>query len=366
MPLEQKTMRVTLKDVARHAGVSIPTVSLIMNGHKMPFKESTRQAVLAAVETLNYRPDSMARRTGQASGRRDAVGLLLRSETPSRVGNSPAYEFICGINDVLMEQNQFLVMVKLSHLKPAEASGRPPRVIAEQFVDGLIVESGLPSELEATVTRYRIPTIWLNTSHHGPTDCIYPDEVHAGRLATEYLIDLGHRRIMFVSDAVKPGGLGAFSLLDRQRGYEQAMAAHGLPAQVVHEGVTPVTELDEVVDLVVESRGTRQPVTGIVTYDSIRAVKLRMLLPAVGVCCPQDISIVVAEDLHFVRSRWPDTVGISLDRYQMGRQAAEMMLAKITSGHPQPSRVFSGSIIDGKTAAAVRAPKRLAARALRK
>lgn len=365
MPVEQKIMRVTLKDVARHAGVSIPTVSLIMNGHKMPFKESTRQAVLAAVETLNYRPDSMARRTGQASGRRDAVGLLLRSETPSRMGNSPAYEFICGINDVLMEQNQFLVMVKLSHLKPAEASGAPPRVIAEQFVDGLIVESGLPSELEATVARYRIPTIWLNTSHHGPTDCIYPDELHAGRLATEHLIGLGHRRIVFVTTAVKVGGLEVFSVLDRQRGYEQAMTAHGLPVLVAHEGVTPATELDEVVNLVVQRRGTAQPATGIVTYDSAQAVKLRMLLPAADVNCPQDISIVVAEDLHYVRSRWPDMVGISLDRYQMGRQAAEMMLAKITSGNAQPSRVFCGSVIQGKTVAPVRPQKRAVARAAR-
>src|SRR5690348_9727695 len=111
-------MAVTLKDVAKRAGVSIPTVSLIINGRDMPFKESTRAAVLEAVESLNYRPDSMARRNANGSNRRDAIGLLLRSESPSRLANSPVYEFICGVNDVLMEHNQFLVMMKLHQLQP--------------------------------------------------------------------------------------------------------------------------------------------------------------------------------------------------------------------------------------------------------
>src|SRR5947209_15536469 len=86
----QRTDRttVTLKDVARRAGVSIPTVSLIINGRNMPFKESTRAAVLEAVESLNYRPDSIARRNASGSNRRDAIGLLLRSESASRLANA--------------------------------------------------------------------------------------------------------------------------------------------------------------------------------------------------------------------------------------------------------------------------------------
>ena len=77
-------MGVTLKDVAERAGVSIPTVSLIINGKHMPFKDKTRAAVLEAVEALNYRPDSMARRNASRSDRHDAIGLLLRSESVSR------------------------------------------------------------------------------------------------------------------------------------------------------------------------------------------------------------------------------------------------------------------------------------------
>ena len=78
-------MQIKLKDVARKAGVSVPTASLILSGRDLPFKESTRQAVSSAVESLSYRPDAIARRAAGASGRRDMVGLLIRSDSASHV-----------------------------------------------------------------------------------------------------------------------------------------------------------------------------------------------------------------------------------------------------------------------------------------
>jgi LacI family transcriptional regulator len=351
-------MTVTLKDVAKRAGVSIPTVSLIINGRDMPFKESTRAAVLEAVESLNYRPDSMARRNANGSNRRDAIALLLRSESLSRLANSPVYEFICGVNDVLMEHNQFLVMMKLHQLQPVEvtdkpaAVSRPPRVIAERFVDGLIVETGLPPEMELAVARYRIPTVWLNTNHHNPSDCVYPDEVHAGRLITEHMISLGHRNIAFVAPAGYRNPDAPFSVVDRQLGYEQAMSGHGLAVQVTHEDTPGSTELGE--DLVrMLDRRNPAPVTAIVTYDLGQTLKLRWQVQQVGLTCPKDVSIAAAENLHYLRRTWPDLAGVSCDRYKMGSEAANMMLTKITNdGQPQPSIVYKGELIPGGTATA--------------
>jgi LacI family transcriptional regulator len=359
-------MTVTLKDVARRAGVSIPTVSLIINGRDLPFKESTRRAVLEAVEALNYRPDSMARRTANKSNRRDAVALLLRSESASRVSNAPVYEFICGVNDVLMERDQFLVMMKLHQLEQ-RSGGPPPRVIAERFIDGLIVETGLPEELEEAVARYRIPTVRLNTNLHGASDCIYPDEEHAGRLVTDHLLDLGHRAVAFVA----PVGAGwpdaHFSVRDRQSGYEQAMAARRLAPRVLQEVRVPDPQAERVgaavgttsADLsaaaaaVAASRATDAPVTGVVTYDIGQAIRLIANLREAGLACPADVSVVAADDLRYLRRMWPDLSGVTCDRYQMGRGAAEMMLAKIGAGNePQPSRVFRGALITGGTTAA--------------
>lgn len=360
-------MAVTLKDVAKRAGVSIPTVSLIINEHDLPFKESTRRAVLEAVEALNYRPDSMARRNANGSNRRDAVALLLRSESRTRVANSPAYEFICGVNDVLMEQNQFLVMMKLHHLEQQDQSGAPPRVIAERFIDGLIVEAGLPPQLEQAVERYHIMTIWLNTNHHDPNDCIYPDEIHAGRVATEHLVQLGHQNILFLArlNSSTPAAEEHFSAPDRQHGYEQIVTHHHLLARIVHErrkpdpqsintgaGGTTSADLSEATTAVVKSRSTAAPITGVVAYEIGQAVRLRFDLQKAGLDCPGDISIIAAEDLRYERRVWPEMAGVSFDRYQMGRQAAEMMLAKITmKGQPQPSLILRGNLIVGETTA---------------
>lgn len=353
-------MTVTLKDVAKRAGVSIPTVSLIINGHNLPFKESTRRAVLEAVEALNYRPDSMARRNANGSNRRDAVALLLRSESWSRVANTPVYEFICGVNDVCMEHNQFLVMMKLSQLQQTSENGSP-RLIAERFVDGLIVETGLPPELELAVARYRIPTIWLNSNHHDPSDCIYPDEVHAGKTVTDHLIGLGHRGILFVGPVGVTSPTPHFSIADRQRGYEQAMVAHQLTPRFVYERATPdpasktgstFSDVSDAIEAVMKSRQSAEPITAVITYDFTQAAKVRGELQSLGLHCPQDVSIATTNDLRFLRRNWPEMTGFTCDRYHMGCQAAEMMLAKISSGgHPQPSQVWRGDLIPGQTVA---------------
>ena len=72
--------------------------------------------------------------------------------------------------------------------------------------------------MEATITRYQIPTIWLNTHHHDPADCIYLDEFHAGRSVTESLIQVGHRNIVFFAPFSQPGFFTHYSMGERETG----------------------------------------------------------------------------------------------------------------------------------------------------
>ena len=90
-------------------------------------------------------------------------------------------------------------------------------------------------------------------------------------------------------------------------------------------------------------------VTGIVTYDLCQAVKMRWQLQEMGLNCPKDVSIISAEDIHYLRRSW-DVSGITCNRYQMGSSAAQMMLDKIgQEGRPQPSQTFKGVLIPGTT-----------------
>ena len=143
------------------------------------------------------------------------------------------------------------------------------------------------------------------------------------------------------------------------------MTNHHLLARIVHEkrkpdlqsvssgaGGTTSADLSEAITAVVKSRSTAAPITAVVTYEIGQAVRLRFDLQKAGMDCPRDISIIAAEDLCYERRVWPEMAAVSCDRYQMGRQAAEMMLAKITmKGQPQPSRIFRGNLIVAGTTA---------------
>lgn len=347
-------MAVSLKDVAHHVGLSIPTVSLILNGRGGSYRAETRRRVLQAAETLNYRPDSAARRTRRLSRAHDAIGLLVRTESATNLENAPVHEFICGVNDVLLEQQQFLVLVKINHLQEA-AGGSPPRLIAEHFIDGLIVESGLPEMLETAVNRYAIPTVWLNCGHHDLTDCVYPDEVHASRLATEHLIQLGHRRILYVPARVvgydpRVISINHFSVVERQQGYQQAMLAAGLTPQTADASCGPENIAKAGIQAVIDSRRSTQPITGVVTYAFNTAVRGLAALAQAGVRCPADVSIISSEELYSQRRDWPEITGVSCNRYEMGKAAARMILEKVRqAGLAGASQVFRGKIVPGVT-----------------
>ena len=250
---------------------------------------------------------------------------------------------------MLMERQQFLIMVKVAQLKAGDAPGMQPIIIAERLVDGLIVETGLPADLEGAVLRYGIPTVWLNSNHHEACDCIYPDEIHAGRLVTRHLIDLGHRTILFAAPLLGSAHTH-FSLNDRQRGYEQEMTAHGLEPLIVRVREPQQSISDEAVRFIVERGKSGHPVTAIVA-NFAEAIKVRHELLGLGLQCPRDISMATVEDVHVFRRSWPDMTGVSADRYGMGRKAAELMLAKIESSKPQPSQSFQGELYPGATAA---------------
>jgi LacI family transcriptional regulator len=270
---------------------------------------------------------------------------------------------------VLLEHQQFMVMVKLNQLHDARPAAQP-RLIAERFIDGLIVEFGLPPSLEDDIRRYQIPTVWLNSRHQEPFDCVYPDEVHAGRLITEHLIAMGHRRIAYFQpdysrvdqQVPKAISLDHFSMSARPGGYKAAMSGAGLKPEMLTapaicdalpDGVDPIRQ---VLARVVQSRETAHPITAIVTGSLGEVTRLWLRAVEAGLQCPKDLSLATCSDTYVHRSGWPEITGVTCDRYQMGWDAAEMILAKVDQkGQEQPSRPFKGSVVPGQTSAAPRA-----------
>lgn len=349
----------------------MPSVCLILNGRGDKFRETTRQAVIKAARELKYRPDMVMRRMGRASARRDAVGFLVRTATASPIGDQVIHEYLCGTNDVLLEHDQLMVLAKLSHLADGPDQ-RPPRLISERFIDGLLlVETALPESLERLIEHYEIVTVWINPHRAGEMDCAYPDNVHAGRLATEHLLSLGHSNIAFVrSHLLTDDGsvVQTYSTQHRERGYREAMSTANLEANALdclcpemkhdeHPGADDAdsisrTDLDATCEQIVQSFKTDKPITGVVVASFGNAIRLLECLNLTELNCPEDVSIIAAGDLHLFRDGWAQISRVSCDRYTIGRWGAEMLLEKITNdGKPQPSRIYRGDVKVGETTA---------------
>ena len=126
------------------------------------------------------------------------------------------------------------------------------------------------------------------------------------------------------------------------------MLAHGLKPEIV--GVPDATsgESDNAVRYIREQRDAAEPITAVVAHFA-ETIKLRQQLLECGMHCPKDISLARVEDLHIFRRDWPEITGVSCDRYNLGREAAKMILAKVTTQKPQPSVSPRGEIHVGRS-----------------
>ena len=144
----------------------------------------------------------------------------------------------------------------------------------------------------------------------------------------------------------------------------------GLRPCVIEQGPVRAARTDTTTDLIdyaatliARSHRTSKPVTGVLVCALPWAVRLWPRLKDAGLSCPADVSLAACDDQQPFRGIWPELTGVTCDRYQMGREAAEMVLAKVdTTGAPQASKVYQAKWIPGCTAGSVRsggtAPRR--------
>jgi len=305
----------TLADVARRVGVTEMTVSAALRGVGRISKE-TRGRIIDAARELGYRPNAAAR--SMRSGRFNCLALLVSQEHPSGM----PYGMLDGMHDAMTPRNLHLTLSRLGDEKLTDR-GFVPKMLREAMADGLLVkyDQRIPQRMVELFRRYRLPAVWINSKHD--SDCVYPDDVAAGRQATEHLLGMGHRRIAFVCYV----GAGHYSPLDRFEGYSLAMGAAGLEATWLDRRPDGLSRRDRVGAI---SQWLRQPgrPTGVVVNSPTSAKILLLGATRLGLRVPRDLSIVTFSDMP------TDDCGVAIDTLtlparQMGRQAVEMLLAKI-------------------------------------
>lgn len=310
--------KVTIIDIAREAGVSKSTVSLVLMMSPL-VKEETRQRVTKAMDALGY-----VYNRGAASLRRarsDIVGMVIND-----LANPFFAELAIGIEHALQNSGfiPFIANTSESVVRQAEVV----RSMREHGAAGLILCPALNTDA-AEIGRLdsRLPMVLAIRRIIGArTSLVVSDNVGGAARATEHLISLGHRDIAFV------GGISHMVVLqDRIAGFTRAMNAAGLAVDpsLISEGM-PTKEggFNAMGRLLAADK---RP-TAVVCFNDIVAIGAMLAIARRGLVAGRDIAIVGFDDTAEARHVSPALTTVSVDSGGLGERAAQMLLRQINEG----------------------------------
>ena len=334
-------MSVTISDVARLAGVGRGTVSRVLN-ERANVDAATRSRVLAAIRELDFVPSPTARRLSLR--RTQTIAVILPFLTrPSVV------ERLRGIEFAIVSADYDMIVFNIETAERRDAVFRDlPRA---ERVDGLIIVSLSPhaSELER-IQRSGLPTVLVD-AHHRELPRVVADDVLGGRLATEHLIELGHRRIGFIGDVPRVPLAFTSSRL-RLSGYRRAMGRARLatPEGLIAMGAHSRHRASELAHRML---GGRRPPTAIVCASDTQAAGAIEAASALGMVIPDDLSVTGYDDLELADHLSLTTIHQPL--FESGVRAVQRLLVGIDEGPMTPLReVQQISLVVRRSTAPVR------------
>ncbi len=309
-------MPVTIKDVARRAGVSPSTVSRVIAGSGV-ISRATRERVAAVLKEMRYHPNAVAR----SLIRREAgiVGLSISRPASDAFANAFFTEVIRGIGDEVGAAGLDLLLSMSA--TPQEEQEHCLRLLRSRRIDGVIVSTArVADDLLKTLDQEGFPAVVVGRPPAGTRmSWVNNDNVAAGRMATEHLVSLGHRHIGLISGAEELS-----FCRDRYRGYAMALSAAGLePEPVAH--VVHFTRQDGF-DAARRLLRDRPRVSAVVAVDDTLATGALQAARALGRRVPEDLSLVGFNDDPFAASLDPPLTTVRIQVYDMGRQAARILL----------------------------------------
>lgn len=325
-------MSTTIQDVARHAGVSVSTVSNVLNGRGDRMRPETRERVEAAIAALQFRPSKLAQQL--KTGRTPLLGLLVPSMT------NPMYGYMAReIESCAQNQYGYRLLIGSTYRDRAQESAFFEDLLAHG-VRRVIVISSLADErhFELAVERGMSVVSYDRGATPGRASRVshvMPDNFEAARLATRHLIAHGHRRLAFVTVA----GM-TMSRSAKIDGFHAAAEEAGLRAQAE---VLDGGALDEYGDAVIAEVGRAtahriaampQRPTGIVALNDLMAMGLIAGLRDAGLSVPRDVSVVGIDGVYLAGLFNPGLTTVQLPVRTMARAMVERAMRGEASSEP--------------------------------
>lgn len=317
--------RATMADVAREAGVSLMTVSRVVN-EKGDVSPATRQRIVAIIERLGYRPSGIAR--GLATQRTGTLGLVLPDvantffANVARGAEQEAYArgyniFLCNTNEDPRREIDLL------------------RSLEEKRVDGVVLCSSRlqDAELRSLLAYHRAVVLINRQIESGGVCSVLIDDAYGGRLATQHLLQSGHRAVGFLA-----GPELSQSGRQRREGYRAAFAEAGLQVDrdwVCHCAPTAEGGLDAGRELL-----TAHPdLSALFCYNDLVAVGVLRAAVELDRRVPQDLALVGYDDIPLANLVSPTLTTCRVPRNDLGKWAVKFLLVQIEGGDNRCDRV---------------------------
>lgn len=314
------------KDIARMAGVSRTTVSAVINNYDW-VNDSTKNKVLKVIEETGYRPNAAARSLVQA--KTHCIAVCFYDTT--YITGPPFALIVNGILDVTNARG-FNLMLNTTQIREGMNDLNMMRPVDEGRIDGAIIyDDRVNDDILLKLHNTGFPIVLINrkiiSNDIIPSVCT--DFQKGVELATEHLIQLGHKRIALVAPL-----LGWFMTRERIKGYKKALSQAGLPydKRLVIEQKCLINNTNLPNEYYYDSvLKLNPPTTAIIFNDDMTAYKIMKFMMAKGYNIPQDISIIGYNGIPEYIDIKPSFTTVCIHNKDIGRQSAEILL-KIING----------------------------------
>ncbi len=311
--------KITIRDVAKHAGVSVASVSYALNGIDKLTPE-TKARINQAILELDYKPSLTARCLSNGDSKLIGVALPITEtgDIPGMLLNNPFFgEFISGVEYVTRKEGYDIV------ISGVESNKQYKDWIQRRRLDGIIMLGVYPRSVFEEIKDLGVP-ITLTDAYEDYAKGFHRvmlDDQKGGYLATKYLIDMGHKKIAFVSGSIKNSPLNN----QRYLGYLKALREAELEAKKEYYIEAPVS-YEGGYKAGVNLIESQMDITAIFAVADIMAVGLMKAFRENNKSVPEDYSVIGFDDIKFSSYVMPGLTTIKQDIAKKGMVSAEMVL----------------------------------------
>jgi DNA-binding LacI/PurR family transcriptional regulator len=330
--------KLTIRDIARLAGVSRSTVSLVINRDDR-ISQGTRRHVERVIARSGYEPNALAR--GLARRRADLVAVVMPRISSRLFSDAYFSEALSGISDELIRQDR-RILIEIARSARSEEN-RCMKLFRENLVEGMLVLGTLTTDAWVReLVRSGHPVLLINSAMRGAV-CVQADNRSGARALVAHLAFLGHRRIAYI------GGLENTTVgQDRTRGFRAGLRDAGLRAEKRWMRWGDFSEESGAVAMRRILASKPHPTAVFAANDAMAIGGLRVLRDK-GIAVPDDMTLAGADDIQLAAYVSPPLTTLRQPMYEIGRLAAQRLQAW-TSGR-RPGSVIVPTEVIGRASA---------------